>query len=346
MIASRAFMLKKRASTTAIFLLGSAPLLAGVSPVLAQSGGLNPDTLSFLEKPLAFEIFGATVNYNQLIDVPLVHDFNAKDTDIHPRSNFQMNIERQMRNALTLGATYFGSHDEKNANKHEDRWGAYVSGVWGRASGGEVNASVRVATRRWRGTGNAALEFDDVLGTLGEDDFGAAYQLRISAFTLNAGADENGHSDFGITYERPNRTVDIRATGRFTNSEISSADGATIFDTYAGSLTGQVEKGSFAADIGLGYEHFESTLANGVRMFISTGLHYKIRKLTLSAEGYWGEIDGDTEKSTAFGARYDLARGLSLNLGYNYANSDAAIDGVTIQSVDMSEVLGSLRYEF
>lgn len=322
------------------------PVCAGVSPLHAQGAGLNPDTLSFFEQPLAFEIFGATVNYNQLIDVPVVYDFRAKDADIHPRTNFRANIERQLPNALTIGATYFGSYDGKEDDEYKDSWAVYGSSVWGRLSGGEVNRSVREATRRWRGAGNAALEFDDVLGTLLEDDLGAAYHLRLSAYTLNAGVDEDGHADFGITYERPNKTVDIRITGRFTNSQIRSVDKTTIFDTYAGGLVGQIEYGSWAVDLGLGYERFDAAIADGNRMFLSAGLHYKVRKLTLSAEGHWGEIDGNSEESAALGARYDLARGLSLNLGYNYAKSDADIDGVTIQSVDMSEFIGSVRYEF
>lgn len=123
------------------------PVCAGVSPLHAQGAGLNPDTLSFFEQPLAFEIFGATVNYNQLIDVPVVYDFTAKDADIHPRTNFRANIERQLPNALTIGATYFGSYDGKD-DEYKDSWAVYGSSVWGRLSGGEVNRSVRQATRR------------------------------------------------------------------------------------------------------------------------------------------------------------------------------------------------------
>ncbi len=312
----------------------------------AQGAGLNPDNLSFFEQPLAFELFGFTVNYNQLIDVPVVHDFKADDTDVHPRTNFRVNIERQLPNALTIGATYFGSYDDKDVDEYEDRWAFYGSGVWGRLSGGKVNETVREATRRWRGTGNADLLFDDVIGTLLEDDLGVAYHLRISAYTINIGVDEDGNSDFGVTYERPNKTTDIRWTGRFTNSEVWSLDSTTVFDTYAGGLVGQIEYGSFAADIGLGYEHFDATTADGSRIFVSAGLHYKVRKLTLSAEGHWGEIEGDSENSAALGLRYDLARGLSVNLGYNYADSSATIDGIAIQSIDQSEFIGSLRYEF
>ncbi len=319
---------------------------SGLPGASAQGAGLNPDTLSFFEQPLAFQLFGFTVNYNQLFDLPAVHDFKADDSDLHPRTNFRANIERQLPNALTIGATYFGSYDDKETDEYEDRWAVYGSGVWGRLSGGEVNGSVREATRRWRGTGNAGLEFDDVLGALAEDDLGLAYHLRLSAYTLNIGVDEDGNTDFGVTYERPHKTIDIRWTGRFTNSQVKSLDAGTVFNTYAGGFVGQIEYGSLAADVGLGYEHFDAALADGSRMFLSAGLHYKIRKLTLSAEGHVGEIDGDSEKSAAFGLRYDLARGLSLNLGYNYADSDAAIDGTAIQSVDKSEFIGSVRYEF
>jgi hypothetical protein len=78
----------------------------------------------------------------------------------------------------------------------------------------------------------------------------------------------------------------------------------------------------------------------------AAGIHYKVRKLTLSAEGHVGKLDGNSETSAALGLRYDLARGLSLNFGYNYANTDADIDGIAIQSVDKSEFFGSVRYEF
>ena len=312
----------------------------------AQGPGLNPDSLSFFEEPLAFRIFGFTATYNQLVDVPLVHDFTDDDNGVYPRTLFQGTIERQLPNAVTIGASYLGDYDRIEDDEYEDRWAVYGSSVWGRLSGGEVNEAVREATRRWRGTGNADLEFDDVLGTLLEDDLGVAYHLRLSAYTLEAAVDEDGNSDFGITYERPNKYVDIRFTGRLTNSEFRSLDKTTVFDTFAAGFVTQVEYGSFAVDLGLGYEHLDSAMADGNRYYVSAGAHYKVRRLTVSAEGHWGEIDGDTEKSAALGLRYDIARGLSANLGYNYARSNAAIDGIRIQNVDISEIIASMRYEF
>lgn len=330
----------------ALISAGTALSVLSSNSARAQGLGLNPDSLSFFEEPLAFEIFGFTATYNQLVDVPLVHDFTDDDSGIYPRVVLRGTIERQLPNAITVGATYLGDYDRIEDDEYEDRWAVYASSVWGRLSGGEVNESVRDATRRWPGIGNADLEFDDVLGTLREDGLGAAYHLRLSAYTLNAAVDEDGNSDFGITYERPNKYMDIRFTGRLTNSQVRSLDRTTVFDTVAAGFVTQVEYGSFAADLGLGFEHLDSTAADGNRYSVSAGVHYKVRRLTVSAEGHWGEIDGDTEKSAALGLRYDIARGLSTNLGYNYAESDAAIDGIRIQNVDVSEFIASMRYEF
>lgn len=318
----------------------------GVSLAQAQDSGLNPDNLSFFEEPLAIDLFGFTLRYNQLIDIPLIHDFNTDETDVNPRTNFQVNIERQLPNALTLGATYLGIYEDQAADEYEDRWAVYGSSVWGRLSGGEVNDTVREATRRWRGTGNAELEFDDVLGGLNDDDIGLAYSLRLSAYTLNLGIDEDSNYDFGITYERPNKYIDLRITGRYTDGETFAANGTTVLESRSGGIVTQIEYGSLAADLGFVIERLEGQNVKGTRKFISAGVHYKVRRLTLSAEGHWGSIAGDREESYALGTRYDLARGLSLNLGYNYAKSKADIDGLTIQDEDISKFISSLRYEF
>ena len=326
--------------------LGAACVVA-VSPAAhARNGALNPDTLSFFEEPLAFELLGFTATYNQLVDIPLVYDLKTDDAEFYPRINALAGIERQFANAVTLGASYFLSFDDREADEFEDRWGIYASGVWGRISAGEVNQTVREATRRWRGTGNADLEFDELRGTLSEDGLGVAYSLRISAATLNAGIDEHGRIDVGVTYERPSGDLDLRLTARVTRAEYASPNGITVFDTHAGAIVAQIERGSFAMDLGFGYEHFDTALAEGGRYFASAGVHYKVRRLTLSAEGHYGEVDGDREVSAALGARYDIARGLSFNLGYNFARSNADIDGIAIQNIDTSELIASVRYEF
>ncbi len=319
--------------------------LAGASGTAAQTL-LSPDALSFFEEPLAGEILGFTVTYNQLTEAPVIYDFNTDRARLHPRAAFRAGAERQLPNAVTLGAAYSAEYDDRDADKYEDRWEAYFSGVWGRLSGGEVNESVRDATRRMRGTGNADLELDKPLGRLDEDGLGGAYSLRFSAVTLHAGADQNGDIDAGVTYARPHGQIDLRVTGRFTRANTRSTNGATRFTTHSGGLVGQIEYGSLLVDAGFGVEHLDSTVAEGIRAYISGGVQYKVRNVTVSAEGHYGKTGGDTEASAALGLRYDLARGLSLNLGYNYVKANAAVDGVQVLDVDKSEAISSVRYEF
>lgn len=327
-------------------LLISTALSAASTQAAAEPSNLNPDNLSFFEEPLAVDLFGFTLSYNQLIDLPVIHDFNDDGSDLRPRTNFQVNLERQLPNAITIGGTYLGIYDDKDADEYEDRWEVYASSIWGRLAGGEVNNAVREATRRWRGTGNADLYFDDVIGTLAEDDLGGAYNLRLSAYQLHVGVDEHGNADIGITYERPNKFIDLRFTGRYTDSEVRSLSSNRTFDTKAYGIVSQVEYGSFAVDLGLGYEELTSGTFKGDRRYISTGMHYKVRALTLSAEGHWGDVDGADEESYALGLRFDLARGLSFNLGYNYAKSTVTLDGDLVQDVDISKFISSVRYEF
>lgn len=309
---------------------------------------LNADTLSYFEEPLAVELFGFTLTYNQLVDLPAVHDLRREETELFPRAQLRGAIERQLPNALTVGARYSASYDtrEEDGEEFEDRWAVYGGGVWGRLFLGEVNESVREATRRMRGTGNAKLEFDNFLTAPPEDDLAAAYRVRFSAMVLHAAIDENENLDFGVVYERPHGNVDIRLAARAARTEFTALDGVTVFDAHAAALSGQIEYGSLAADVGVGYEHLEADAAEGRRIYLSSGVHYKIRRLTLSAEGHIGDIEGDMETAVALGLRYDVARGLSLNLGYNWADSTAAIDGVAVQDAEVSEVAGSVRYEF
>ena len=319
-------------------------LLCPAPPAQAQGLALNPDALAVLEQPMAVRWRGVTLHYSQLLDLALAHDFLADETRVDPRAEIRLSAERQLPNAITIGATYSGAYAD--APGYRDRWGVFVGGVFGQLSFGEVAGTVREVTRRNRGTGNAELEFDDVIGGLEEDALAVAYGLRLSAFTLNLAVDENGHPDLGITYDRPGRHVDYRLTARYTAGTAPAANGVTTFDTDAVGLVGQIGYGRLLADVGLGYEWLDGPLGQGDRRYVSAGLHYKLRRLSVSAEGHVGETDGNSETSIALGTRFDVARGLSVNLGYNHASGSRAVNGIPIDNVRLSEIVGSLRYEF
>ena len=104
---------------------------------------------------------------------------------------------------------------------------------------------------------------------------------------------------------------------------------------------GEVIYGSTSFDIGVGYERLSSNGPDTDRRYISLGVRGKTGVLGWSAEAHYGRIGGDDEISAALGAQYDIARGLSANLGLNHARAKA--DAGTFRIVDTRVTKGSFR---
>ena len=68
--------------------------------------------------------------------------------------------------------------------------------------------------------------------------------------------------------------------------------------------------------------------------------------LSLSLEGHYGQIEDEDEVSAAFGIQYDLARGLSVNLGLNHTDGTARRDGTRIIRARDNKAILSMRYSF
>jgi len=67
---------------------------------------------------------------------------------------------------------------------------------------------------------------------------------------------------------------------------------------------------------------------------------------SLSAAGHYGELDGTSESSASLGVRYDIARGLSTNLGVNARKAQIARDGISVVDEDETSATASVRYSF
>ena len=218
-----------------------------------------------------------------------------------------------------------------------------VGSYWGTVSGGNVSGLVREMTRRLRGAGNATLAFDDFLGALEESSGG--YSGRFGPWVVAAAVDEDGDVELGATFQRPAGTRDWRATLRAAEGVFTPADGPR-FDTRGFGVVGEVIYGSTTVDAGAGYEHFSSTGPDADRWFLSSGIRWKTGALTLSAEGQIGRIEGKDEASAAAGAQYDIARGLSANLGLNHAKARVTLDGAPFLDIEETKTVLSLRYSF
>ena len=347
----------------------------------AQDVSLNYERLSSMEEPLAAEIGGATFVLKGLLDAALIHDAEGRDTDVGLTGNFQLGALTQLSNRWRIGLTYFGQYVTEETmslppdKRYTDNVALSVGGAWGTVAGGNVSGIVREETRRRRGAGNGLLEFDDALGVL--DDWGGGYTVRLgpwatacsnstmrsACWTIGAAAtrsgsapaihlivgavvDENADFDVGATYRRPMDNTDYRLTVRLGRGVHAPAGAAVSFDSTAFGVVGEMIFGSMSLDVGLGYERLSSPGRDAVRRYISSGIRGKTGVLGWSLEAHYGRMEGEDEVSAALGAQYDIARGLSANLGLNHARAKA--DAGAIRIVDRRDTKGvlSLRYSF
>jgi len=336
--------------------IGSASASLAIIPTAAQAQDvdLNYDRLSSLEEPIAFDLGDITVEISGVLDTPVVAEFDSvTDTDsvdVGFVGNFQITAQTQLANRWTIGAAYFGQYatdpiDVFGGNDdYSDNVAGFVGTSFGTVLGGNVNGQVREITRRQRGVGNGFLAFDDFYGGL--DEWGGAYVGRFGPTVVSAAVDENGDFEIGGFFQRPIGQNDYRFALRFADGRFTSQDGTTEFDTKGISAVGELVYGSSTFDLGLGYERLESPVADLDRWFLSAGARTQVGPLHLSAEGHYGQVDGQDEISAGIGASYDIARGLSVNLGLNYENARIEAGGVTLVETDEVKAIASLRFSF
>jgi len=330
-------------------LLSSASILALTGLVSAAYGegvSLNYETFSSLEEPLATEVGDITFVLTGLVDMPVFVELeNDSDAEFNFTGNFQVSAETQTANQLTLGVAYFGQYATEDTDDHyTDNLAAYVGGVWGQVIAGNVAGVVREETRRARGVGNGSLAFDATYGDL--DDLGGAYVGRYGPAVVSVAVDEDANVEVGVMFQRPLGNKDYRFTGRYSEGTYTSVDGTTVFDTRGVGGVAELVYGSSTFDIGVGYEDFSATATDADRWYVSTGAQTKVGVLGLSLEGHYGEVEGQEEVSAAFGAQYDIARGLSANLGVNYSYAPITVNGISFNDSQETKGIVSLRYSF
>lgn len=324
--------------------------LAAAGPATAQSVSLNYESLSSMEEPLAFEIGDVTFVLTGLVDGRWTVDTEGDDnSDTGYIANFQVSAGTQLANRWRIDLSYFGQEASDpttvfgTGEDYTDNAALSVGSYWGTLLGGNVSGAVREQTRRLRGAGNAALAFDDFLGAL--EDWSGAYTGRFGPWVVGAVVDEDGDLDLGATFQRPAGTRDWRATLRAAQGVYAPAGGRR-FDTRGFGIVGEVIYGSTTVDAGAGHEHFSSKGPDAERWYVASGIRTKTGALTLSLEGQIGRIEGKDEASAALGAQYDVARGLSANLGLNHAKARVTLDGARFLDIEETKTVLSLRYSF
>lgn len=329
-------------------LAATATALIALAPA-AHAGdvALNYDDLSSLEEPLAIPLGNATLSLTGLVDAPLRLNLDADNVfesrDVSVTANFQAGLETQLSNRWTVGATYFGQYDER-VDRYTDNMVGYVKTSWGTLIGGNISGFAREETRRRRGYGNAALGFDDFMGQIA--NWGGAYRLRTGPLSTTILVDEDGNFEVGTAFQRPLGMNDVRLTARARHAKVRNALGQRRFYSNGAGLVGELAYGSSLYDLGVGVERLQGQGLDLYRWFASGGARTKMGSWLLSAEGHYGEIEGQSEVAAAAGLGYTIARGMTANLGINYRDADVIVRGINVLNASEKSATASMRYSF
>lgn len=323
----------------------------GCSHLQAQEFSLNYERLSSLEDPLATEIGDMTLVFTGLMDAPLSVDMED-DNDTHTDfvSNFEFSARVQLPNRWRMVMTYFSQYVTEQSlsagmdEEFTDNFALSVGSSWGTLLVGNLSGVVREQVRRLRSAGNAELAFDDSYGKL-EDD-GGGYLVRFGPWVFNIVVDQNESFDVGALFQRPIDDRDYRLSIRYTDSTYTTDSFSREFSSKALIGVGELIYGSTLWDIGSGFERLKAGNIEVDRWYVSAGGRIKKGVFTLSLEGHYGEIESEDEVSAALGVQYDLARGLSANLGFNYADARVHHKGVSLMDTKYKIAILSIRYSF
>ena len=336
-------------------ILLAAALAAALCPTAGAaertSGVSLHERLSTLEEPLAIEVGDLTFLATGAFDTPYTLELDGDSPYVGTGTFAEATVSArtQLANRWRVGVTWLARYADNAPDvegpqgEYEDHLAMSVGGSWGLLHFGDVSRVIYQQTRRQYGAGYARLRLDDAFGKL--DDLGAAYQVRLGPWLVGAATDEASNVDVGATFQRPSGVRDYRLTARYSDSVCRSPVGV-LMDSKALSGVGEFIYGSTLVDFGAGVEQLSAPGANADRWYVSSGVRHKTGVLTWSIEGHAGRIASNPEKSVALGLQYDIARGLAVNFGINYAESSAIVGDAELVDIDGTQGVVSLRYGF
>ena len=317
---------------------------------------MSYESLNALEEPVATEIGGVTFELRGRVDSVSSYSFENKGNPDHRFvGSHRLTAEKQLPNRYTVGAIFTGRAEDighSGSDEYTGRIRGYVGGSWGTLWGGNVQDVVYEDTRRLRGAGRfvgvspreTVLTGDGALGRL--SDWGGGYQGRFGPTVVSTFIDEDANYDVGVKFQRPIGNKDYRLSARHNTGTFTAADGLTEIDTKAVTGVAEYVYGSTRYDVSAGYEQMEVGADDADRWFTSAGVTTKSGVWAFTAEGLYGETDGQDEISAFAGVKYDIARGLSATAGVDYQDRQVNVGGVNVVDLEDTRALMGLSYGF
>lgn len=311
------------------------------------------------QKPIAFDVADHTVLLEGVVFSGGTYLFDAVDTRglITDREDtpvgfygglFDLRIARKMSNAISYGfdGRFQLTGEEGQDALTDERYDVYLRGRYGQISYGNfADRNSLLLSGRTTLSGEANLFFDGYFDPSFDRAF--RYRGRFGSFLVDAAIDDDGDTyNLGLLYRSPTPTrkdswsLDYHGADDYLG--LHERDGFTgAYGTSYGSLD---------LKLAAAWDQFNphANFATFERLSGEFCGSYKYHAFTWSAGVMLAETNGgDLETTYTAGVRYDMARGVSLNAGWFYMDSDSVgTDGNQLTAGDFSGVRSSISYRF
>lgn len=310
------------------------------------------------QKPLAYDIADHTVLIEGVMFSGGQYLFDAVNTQGLVPGNgddfeafygglLDLRVARKASNAISYGfdSRLLFSGSESSDSDVFGRYDVYLRGRYGQISYGNFadRDSLHLSGRNTL-SGEANLFYDGFFSP--SDARAFRYRGRFSSFLVDAAIDEDGENyNMGFLYRSPHR---FRKNS--WSFDFHGGDYLNRYDRKGVTLAHGISYGSWDFTLAGSWDQFDpyANFATFDRVSGSFITSYKHHAYTWSAGVLLAETnDGELETAYTAGLRYDMARGLSLNAGYFYIDSESlGTDGQSVTAGDFSGVRTSISYRF
>lgn len=322
-----------------ITILGLTGMIGFQLAPVAQAQVINPDRLSFFNRPIAWQTERGTFFLNALLDLAAreTNNGDARFEELSGVSRFE--YAHQLHNDWDVGASYEIDYQSERAEQSEDTIKVFVEDQWGFASLGNVDRELFDRFGRQPAAGLLAFDEDDF--ALGLEENGGFYQWSSPDTRLALTLDTEGNAQTGIAFSKPVGAIDYLFALRGGIVEPASETAQGVERGTGVALVASARRGRLTIDGQLLQERLELVDGNTELDLtaLSVGVHYRFNRavLSMTARSRENALD-NREQGIAIGLRYALSRGLSVNLGARSEDSEAFPEDIRAYAI-------SLRYE-
>lgn len=313
--------------------------LAVINVSVAQTL-INYDRLSFFETPQRVEIGTGTLQLQGALDISYRSENDGLAEFDSQQAEAFLRYETQLENDWDVGISYRINYDTNRADSTVDELRIFARDQWGLLTVGNISSLLYDQSRRQLANGLLGVDRDNF--TLPLDEYGVFYQWATADTQWMLAVDNDVNIEAGVVFNKPIGRLDYKFSMRANSNENIDGDAQNVTESQGLAIVAQASIGRWTVDSQWMTEQVQ--LLDGSSELtlntLSMGLHAKFNLLSLSLTGMQRDNElSDTERSLSLGVRYDIARGLSLNLGANIFSTE-------LINNDFSSYAASIGYQF